>query len=99
MKRLVFIPLCFILLACGCLDRKEPAPVSTPTSTAADIIEENKEELTYIKDRTADDLELGHLVRKMVIDGKLSNSAIGFHARELVLNQKTTPDKIKSDNG
>ena len=95
MKHLIFLPLVLFLVSCGSIVKEEPkiAPV---TEAVADIIEENKEDLNYIKNRTADDLELGHAVRKMVVENEMSDSRIGFEARKIVLNQKTT---LKQDKG
>lgn len=98
MKHLIVLPLVLFVVSCGSIVKEEPKPVPV-TESVADIIEENKEDLNYIKDRTADDLELGHAVREMVVEGKLSNTAIGFEARKITLSQKTTPEQIKQDNG
>lgn len=99
MKRFLPIPIAFLLVSCGSLTVEEPKQ-SEPTTAAvvADIIEENKDDLNYIKNRTADDIELGDAVRHMVVEGKMSNTAIGFRAREIVLSQKTTPEGVKQSN-
>ena len=96
MKRLWFVPMLLVLTSCGVFSTQEPAKKEPPTTAVvADIIEENKADLNYIKNRTADDLELGHAVRHMIVEQKLGNSEVGSKAREIVLRQPTTPKEAK----
>jgi len=96
MKRLLFVPMLLFLTSCGVFSTREPAKSEPPTTAVvADIIEENKADLNYIKNRTADDLELGHAVRHMIVEQDLSNSEVGSKARKMVLKQPTTPKEAK----
>lgn len=95
MKLLIVIVFAMFLFSCGTVN-ETPAPSNQ--NIVADIIEENKEDIDYIKNRTADDLELGAAVRNMIVKNRLSDTAIGSAARQIVLNQKTTPVEVQKEH-
>lgn len=101
MKIILIVPILLTFIV-GCVNRSELIEEKKPI-TVVEILEKNKEKLTYIKNRTADDLELGDAVRRMVVDNKMNDTEIGSKARELVLKQSTTPkcnsDKEEEING
>jgi hypothetical protein len=88
----IVVALIVFLTACGTVN--DPS-IQSNQNVVADIIEENKDDLNYIKNRTADDLELGAAVRNMIVKNRLSDTAIGSSARQIVLNQKTTPMEVQ----
>ena len=99
MKRFLPIPIAFLLVSCGTLTVEEPKQPAPTTAVVADIIEENKEDLNYIKDRTADDIELGHAVRQMIVKDDLPDNKVGALARDIVVKQKTTPEEARKHTG
>ena len=99
MKRFLPIPIAFLLVSCGILTVEEPKQPAPTTADVADIIEENKEDLNYIKDRTADDIELGHAVRQMIVKDDLPDDKVGALARDIVVKQKTTPVEARKHTG
>lgn len=83
MKRILFPVLISILLT-GCstiMQKPEKDHV------ASSILENNKQELTTIKNKTADDLELGFKVRALV-KKQLTDEEFGIKVRELIAKQE-----------
>ena len=95
MKHLILV--CMVIaFVVGCNNIPEQKIEEERPITVFEILEQNKEEITCIKDKLADDLELGNAIRQMVVDEKMSNSSIGFFAREMVTQQEAKNTNAKN---
>ena len=94
MRQLLIVPFLIILLSgCGIIDEPKENPQNY--GIAIDVISENKQDIEYIKNRTADDIELGHKVREAIINDKLTNEQLGALARKTAKEQPTMPKENK----
>lgn len=83
MKETVIALMCVVLLTgCGAFEQK-PAT----NHVASTILENNKENLTTIKNKTADDLELGYKVRS-ISKKEVSDAELGSKVRVLIAKQE-----------
>ena len=97
MKYLLIIPILIAFITgCGSLDK----PVEHPNTAgiAIDVLTKNKENIEHIKNRTADDIELGHTVRKAILDKSFTDENVGAIARKVAYSQPTMPkEEMKED--
>lgn len=89
---IVFFISCILFSGCSFLNNVPKGPESNKNNQLVEILESNKNEITYIKNRTADDIELGHFVRKAVLDSELSDADVGKLARKWVGRQQHVKD-------
>lgn len=87
-----------VFTGCGTFDKSAEEPCTN--DIVVDVLTENKNDIEYIKNRTADDIELGYKVRKVVLDENFDDEQVGAYAREIVMGQPTTPKdkKINKDD-
>src|SRR5574344_2998087 len=86
----------FLLAGCNSFTSKKYEPEKKPEeySTGIKILENNKEQLTAIKNKTADDIDLGNKIRKL--EKKHSDDAeLGEHVRNAIREQQ--PIEMKKD--
>ena len=99
MMKIVPVIIIFFLLT-GCMssnkwfDGDSPTTSKNTDSLAVQILEDNKEDLTYIKDRTADDIELGYEVRKLSNEVK-DDQEFATQVRELINAQTPMREEPK----
>ena len=84
MKKIIVALMLFFV--CGCFSTQNQPEVPN-NNTVIEILEENKEDLNKIKNKTADDLELGHYARSLVLDQDLDDSELGRAVRGRVYDQ------------
>ncbi len=91
MKSLMLIvPFLVILLTgCGVIDKPQEDPRNY--GIAVDVISENKQDIEYIKNRTADDIELGYKAREAVIGDDFNDEELGAFIRKTAKEQPTMP--------
>lgn len=90
MKSLFIIPILITLLTgCGVIDKPQEDPRNY--GIAVDVISENKQDIEYIKNRTADDIELGYKAREAVISDDFTDEELGAFIRKTAKEQPTMP--------
>lgn len=65
MRIFVILFVCLLLVGCGSMQQPYTPRGTDNYSVGVQILERNKVDIKKIKDRTADDLELGHRVRTL----------------------------------